>query len=84
MNKQDKLLRVADILDRNIYTNDDYIDRHLSRNCKNLHSLIVKTNNFKKNNLRNIGDKRWEVVKETYYNSQEYRELMQLLGDEND
>ena len=84
MNKQDKLLRIADILDRNIYTDDDYIDRHLSRNCKNLHSLIIKTNNFKKNNLRNIGDKRWKVVKEVYYNSPEYRELIQLLGDSDD
>jgi len=84
MNKQDKLLRIADILDRNIYTDDEYIDRHLSRNCKNLHSLIIKTNNFTKNNLRNIGNKRWEVVKEVYYNSHEYRELMQLLGDEDD
>lgn len=29
MNKQDKLLRIADILGRNIYADDDYIDRHL-------------------------------------------------------
>ena len=84
MNKQDKLLRIADILNSNIYTNDEYIDKWVSTNGKNLLELIVKTNNFTRNNLRHIGHKRWEVVKETYFNSSEYRELMQLLGDIND
>lgn len=84
MDKDKKLLKIADILNSNIYTNDEYIDKWVSMNGKNLLELIVKTNNFTRNNLRNIGDKRWEVVTETYFNSSEYRQLLSLLGDSND
>ena len=84
MDKDKKLLKIADILNSNIYTNDEYIDKWVSRNGKNLLELIVKTNNFTRNNLRNIGDKRWGVVTETYFNSSEYRQLLSLLGDSNE
>lgn len=65
MSREEKLLRIAELLSKNIFTGDEYIDKWVSRNCKDLGSLIVRTKNFKKNNLRNIGDKRWEIIKET-------------------
>ena len=82
MNREEKLLRIAELLNTNIFTDDEYIDKWLGRGCENLLSLIIKTKNFKKNNLRNIGDKRWDAVKEAYYNSDIYNELMNLLGDD--
>ena len=36
MDKDKKLLKIADILNSNIYTNDEYIDKWVSRNGKNL------------------------------------------------
>ena len=85
MNKEERLLRIAELLSRSVLTNDNYIDKWLEfNNCKDLLSLIVKTKSFKKNTLRNIGDKRWHIIKETYYNSDVYKELMYLLGDNNE
>lgn len=85
MNKEERLLRIAELLSRSVLTNDNYIDKWLEfNNCKDLLSLIVKTKSFKKNTLRNIGDKRWHIIKETYYSSDVYKELMYLLGDNNE
>jgi len=84
MNKEARLFKIAELLNKNIFVDDEYIDRWLGRNCENLLSLIIKTKNFKKNNLRNIGDKRWNIIKETYYNSDIHKELMYLLGDNNE
>lgn len=85
MNKEEMLLRIAELLSRSVLTNDNYINKWLEfNNCKDLLSLIVKTKSFKKNTLRNIGDKRWHIIKETYYSSDVYKELMYLLGDNNE
>lgn len=85
MNKEARLFKIAELLSRSVLTNDNYIDKWLEfNNCKDLLSLIIKTKNFKKNNLRNIGDKRWNIIKETYYNSDIHKELMYLLGDNNE
>ncbi|HHZ02293.1 MAG TPA: hypothetical protein GX396_05065 [Tissierellia bacterium] len=85
MNKEERLLRIAELLSRSVLTNDNYIDKWLEfNNCKDLLSLIVKTKSFKKNTLRNIGDKRWHILKETYYSSDVYKELMKLMSDSHD
>lgn len=82
MNKEEKLLRIAELLSRNTSVGDEYIDKWLGRECENLLSLILKTKNFKKNTIRNIGEKRFNIIKDAYYNSETYKELMRLMGDE--
>lgn len=84
MNKEERLLRIAELLSRNTSVGDEYIDKWLGRECENLLSLILKTKNFKKNTIRNIGEKRWRIIKETYYSSDVYKELMELMSDSHD